>query len=155
MRPLIYDFTHLWDRLPSCKLCMWIGTPCWHRQFERPMYFFAFHKIPKTLNSSWGRLIDHLQLYLLLSINCSADRVEPVTRNWWWWTISMPLRIQVHLYKIRNKLLLHQQCGNFRIFLSLRFYVKSILWMISRSSKTAILTILKALNFDFYAFLQF
>ena len=49
---LIYDFTHLWVRPPSCKLCMWIGTPCWHRQFERPMYFFAFHKIPKTLNSS-------------------------------------------------------------------------------------------------------
>ena len=40
------------------------------------------------------------------------------------------------------------------IFLSLRFYVKSIL-VILKSEKSAFLTHLKALNFDFYAFLQF
>ena len=40
------------------------------------------------------------------------------------------------------------QCGNFRIFLSFRFYVKSILAHFKRS-KTAISTILRALNFDF------
>ena len=39
--------------------------------------------------------------------------------------------------------------GNFRIFLSLWFYVKSILADFRRS-KTAILTILEALNFDFW-----
>ena len=36
------------------------------------------------------------------------------------------------------------QSGNFRILLSLRFYVKS------KSPKTAVLTYLEALNFDFY-----
>ena len=40
------------------------------------------------------------------------------------------------------------QCGNFRIFLLFRFYVKSILADF-KGSKTDVLTILKALNFDF------
>ena len=48
------------------------------------------------------------------------------------------------------------QCGNFMIFLSLRFYVKSILWILhSRSAYSAILTHLEALNFDFYEVLHF
>ena len=43
------------------------------------------------------------------------------------------------------------QCENFSIFLSLRFYVKSILG-IFWNLKTAIITILKAKNFDFCTF---
>ena len=46
------------------------------------------------------------------------------------------------------------QCGNFMIFLSLRFYVKSILEN-SRSAKSAILTHSQALNFDIYEILHF
>ena len=44
--------------------------------------------------------------------------------------------------------LICSQCGNFSIFLSFRFYVKSILakW---RGSKMGILTIFEASNFDF------
>ena len=49
---------------------------------------------------------------------------------------------------------LYAQCGNFMIFLSLRFYVKSILGH-SRSAKSAILTHLEVLNFDFSEFLHF
>ena len=41
------------------------------------------------------------------------------------------------------------QCGNVRIFLPFRFYVKSILADFRRS-KSAFLTILEALNFDFW-----
>ena len=46
------------------------------------------------------------------------------------------------------------QCGNFMIFLSLRFYVKSILEN-SRSAKSAILTHSQALNFDIYEIFTF
>ena len=46
------------------------------------------------------------------------------------------------------------QCGNFRISLSLRFYVKSNFGD-SRSAKSAILTLLEAPHFDFYEFLNF
>ena len=42
------------------------------------------------------------------------------------------------------------QCGNFMIFLSVRFCVKSILGTLSRSAKSAILTDLQAENFAFY-----
>ena len=49
---------------------------------------------------------------------------------------------------------LYAQCGNFMIFLSLRFYVKSILGH-SRSAKSAILTHLMALNCNSYEFMQF
>ena len=45
------------------------------------------------------------------------------------------------------------QCGNLMIFQSLRFYVKSILGILS--SKSAILTHSEALNVDFDEFLQF
>ena len=38
-------------------------------------------------------------------------------------------------------------CGNFRIFLSLRFYVKSILENLCRTSKTPVFSIFGALNF--------
>ena len=41
---------------------------------------------------------------------------------------------------------LRSQCGNFMIFLSLRFYVKSNLGE-ARSSKTAVFAIFEALNF--------
>ena len=47
------------------------------------------------------------------------------------------------------------QCVNFIIFLSLRFYVKSILEILARSSKSVILTDLEALDFDFYEYLHF
>ena len=47
---------------------------------------------------------------------------------------------------IRNPKGTSTQCGNFRIFLSFRFYVKSNLADF-KMSKTAIL---KALNFDFH-----
>ena len=40
------------------------------------------------------------------------------------------------------------------IFLSFRFYVKSIFWDY-RSAKSAISTLLETLNFDFYEFLHF
>ena len=46
---------------------------------------------------------------------------------------------------VRNQ---YTQCGNFRIFLSLIFYVKSILGD-SRSAKSIILPHLEALKFDF------
>ena len=46
------------------------------------------------------------------------------------------------------------QCGNFIIFLSSRFYVKSVFWD-SRSANSTILTHLEALNCDFYEFLHF
>ena len=46
------------------------------------------------------------------------------------------------------------QCGKFKIFLSLRFYVKSN-FGVCRSAKYAILTHLEALNLDFYEFLHF
>ena len=42
--------------------------------------------------------------------------------------------------------LCHAQCGNFRIFLPIRFYVKTILADF-RSSKISVLAILRALNF--------
>ena len=45
-------------------------------------------------------------------------------------------------------MLIYTQCGNFTIFLSLWFYVKSIFGD-SRSAKSAILTHLEALKFDF------
>ena len=45
-------------------------------------------------------------------------------------------------------------CGNCSIFLSLAFYMKSSI-RDCRSSKTSDLTILRALNFGFYEFLQF
>ena len=45
------------------------------------------------------------------------------------------------------------QCGNFRIFLPLRFYVKSMLG-ISKVQKSP-LTFLEALNFEFHTFLNF
>ena len=48
----------------------------------------------------------------------------------------------------------YSQCGNFMTFLSLRFYVKSIL-VNSTSAKSAILTHLEPQNFDFYDFLLF
>ena len=38
------------------------------------------------------------------------------------------------------------QCGNFKIFVSLRFYVKSILWILE-VKKTAVFTIFGAVNF--------
>ena len=47
--------------------------------------------------------------------------------------------------------LISPQCGNFRIFLSLRFYMKSGLVNL----ESAILTNSKALNFEFNAFLHF
>ena len=47
------------------------------------------------------------------------------------------------LKKLQNK----SQCGNFRRFLSLIFYVKSILRKLE-VKKTAILALLEALNFD-------
>ena len=47
------------------------------------------------------------------------------------------------------------QCGNFRIFLPIRFYVKSKLASLSVVSKVAISTHLQALDFDFYQFLLF
>ena len=46
------------------------------------------------------------------------------------------------------------QCGKMTNFLPLRFYVKSFL-DVFRGSKTAILTILEALNVDFGKFLHF
>ena len=46
------------------------------------------------------------------------------------------------------------QCENFRIFLSLGFYVK-LTSRDSRSAKSAIFTHLGALNFDFHEFLHF
>ena len=45
----------------------------------------------------------------------------------------------------------YSQCGNLAIFLSLWFYLKSILAYF-RGSKIAILTILEALNFEFWEF---
>jgi len=45
------------------------------------------------------------------------------------------------------------QCGNSKIFLPLKFYVKSILPDLRRS-KIAILVILEAFNFDFWEFLM-
>ena len=42
------------------------------------------------------------------------------------------------------------QWENFRIFLSLRFYVKSILANLDRSVKTAVFAILEAKNFSFW-----
>ena len=47
------------------------------------------------------------------------------------------------------------QCGNSMIFLSLRFYVKYSDFGHSRSTKSAVLIQLEALNFDSYAFLPF
>ena len=47
------------------------------------------------------------------------------------------------------------KCRNFGILLSPRFEVKSISRIVARISKTAILTILVALNSDFDEFLQF
>ena len=46
------------------------------------------------------------------------------------------------------------QFGKFLMFLSFRFYVKSI-FVVSRRAKSAILPHLDALNFDFYKFLHF
>ena len=46
------------------------------------------------------------------------------------------------------------QCGNFRIFLSLRFYVKSILRTLEVQN-LPFLTHLEALDFDFHEFLHF
>ena len=47
------------------------------------------------------------------------------------------------------------QCGNFRIFLSLRFYVKSILGILEvKNEKSVVWAELESLNFDFYAFLH-
>ena len=54
-----------------------------------------------------------------------------------------------------NSLISTPQCGNLRIWLSFRFYVKSIL-LDFRRSKTAILTTLEALNFvNFISFTHF
>ena len=47
------------------------------------------------------------------------------------------------------------QCGNFMIFLSLRFSVKSTIGILCRGAKSAILTHLEALNFDLDDFLGF
>jgi len=46
------------------------------------------------------------------------------------------------------------QCGNFRVFLPLGFYVKSI-FADFKKSKSAILTILEALTFDFWGYFTF
>ena len=50
--------------------------------------------------------------------------------------------------------ILLSQCGNLMIFLSLRFYVKSILGIVE-VQKSAISTHLEALNLDLYEFLHF
>ena len=42
------------------------------------------------------------------------------------------------------------QCGNFMIFLSLRFYVKSILWNLEVQIRPFYSTHLEALNCDFF-----
>ena len=54
---------------------------------------------------------------------------------------------QVHIFR-------YTQCGNFMIFLSLRFYVKAI-FVESISAESAILTHLGALNFEFHEFCIF
>ena len=55
-------------------------------------------------------------------------------------------------YQVYMKLCM-AQCGNYRIFLSLRFYVKSKLT--NSVSKSVVLTHLDGLKFDFYEFLHF
>ena len=57
-------------------------------------------------------------------------------------------------YKIVDLTKFFSQCGNFIIFLSLRFLREINLWD-SGSAKSAILTYLEALNFGFYEFLHF
>ena len=52
------------------------------------------------------------------------------------------------LFTDLGSLIGNKQCGNFRISLPLRFYVKSIL-VIFEAPKIAILTILEALNFEY------
>ena len=47
------------------------------------------------------------------------------------------------------------QCRNFTIFLSFKFYVKSITYGDSKSAKSAILTLIEEVDFDFYEFLHF
>jgi len=47
------------------------------------------------------------------------------------------------------------QCGYFMIFLSCRFYAHEINFEDSSSAKSAILTLFKALNFDFHDYLHF
>ena len=58
------------------------------------------------------------------------------------------------LQKFSNFEVQAAQCGNFSIVQPLRFSVKSILTEFN-VSKTAILTNLEALNFDFSVFVQF
>ena len=59
----------------------------------------------------------------------------------------------MHKITIYQKGVYQAQCGNYRIFLSLRFYVKSKLTNL-RDSKSAIFAHLEALNFDFCGFLH-
>ena len=56
--------------------------------------------------------------------------------------------------RCNSKVILPAQCRNFIIFLPLRFYKKAILGILCISAKSAILTHLEALNFDFYKFYQ-
>ena len=49
----------------------------------------------------------------------------------------------------------YSQCGNFMIFLSLRFYVKSILGILHRWAKSAIISNKFRFYDDFYEFLHF
>ena len=47
------------------------------------------------------------------------------------------------------------QCGNFMIFLNITQILREINFRDPRSAKSAILTHLESLNFDFYEFLHF
>ena len=76
-------------------------------------------------NFSNGEVRRHLQM------STSHFSYRPGQPNWDFLTVGIP------------------RCGNWGITLPLWFYVKSILADLRRS-KTAVLTILEALNFDFW-----
>ena len=77
----------------------------------------------------------------LLPLSVANDRKTTILpKNW---------------FKISPIIKNFEHCGNFRIFLSLRFFKSEINFGVSKSAKSAIFTHLEALNFDLYEFLHF
>ena len=81
-----------------------------------------------------GEVINYLKLEHLLKRENSWNENDRVAKMG-----DMKLLRQVSIYS--------QQCRNFKIFLPVRIYVK-LNWANFRRSKTAILTVLVALNLD-------
>ena len=84
----------------------------------------------------------------------SYNIIHPWLASWKLHKFKQNLWTEVMSIWLHKNFICVTQCGNFIIFLSLRFYVKPILEMLT-SAQSAILTHVQALYFDFYDFLHF